>query len=112
MVLRSEFGIALGNRGTVMREFLKRCAIVAGLMYFAIAAYGAYRLHHRPANAMTPAQEDACYSAALNCWPLPHRAITELTNWGQGRAPGVGACPPGTVEFDIDGLFLECFNGR
>jgi hypothetical protein len=71
-----------------MREFLKRCAIAAGLMYFALAAYGAYRLHHRP---------------------LPHRAFNELTNWGQGKAHGAGDCPPGTIEFEVYDMFLECY---
>lgn len=40
---------------------------------------------------------------------LPHRPITQLTNWGQGRNPGSNDCPPGTVRFELDdGLFLEC----
>jgi hypothetical protein len=91
-----------------MKEFLKRCAIVAGIMYFAVALYGAYRLHHsRPANAMSEAQETACFTR-LDC-PLPHRAVTEMTNWGQGKAHGRGDCPLGTIEFRTDeNLFLEC----
>ena len=44
--------------------------------------------------------------------PLPHRAITELTNWGQGRAPDPNHCPPGTVRMITDDdLFLECLRG-
>lgn len=43
---------------------------------------------------------------------LPHRPVTELTNWGQGHAPPNNHCPPGTVRFETDdGLFLECFRG-
>lgn len=43
---------------------------------------------------------------------LPHRPITELTNWGQGRAPEANHCPPGTLRFESeDGLFIECFRG-
>lgn len=42
---------------------------------------------------------------------LPHRPVNALTNWGQGRAPTPGQCPPGTVEIEIDGLFLECLRG-
>jgi len=38
---------------------------------------------------------------------LPHRPVTPLTNWGQGRNPGP-ACPPGTVHMTAEGLFLEC----
>lgn len=42
---------------------------------------------------------------------LPHRPIDSLTNWGQGRAPAIHDCPPGTMEFDTEeGLFLECFS--
>lgn len=44
--------------------------------------------------------------------PLAHRPINELTNWGQGRAPSIDRCPPGTIRFETDdGLFLECFRG-
>lgn len=42
---------------------------------------------------------------------LPHRAVTELTNWGQGHAPDMNNCPPGTVRVEAEGLFLECFRG-
>lgn len=42
---------------------------------------------------------------------LPHRAVTELTNWGQGRAPEANHCPPGTVQFEVENLFLECLRG-
>jgi hypothetical protein len=41
---------------------------------------------------------------------LPHRAVTDMTNWGQGRAPASNICPIGTIRFETDdGLFLECF---
>ena len=45
---------------------------------------------------------------------LPHRPVDELTNWGQGRAPVrvLGHCPPGTTQFDVDGIFLECYRGQ
>lgn len=47
------------------------------------------------------------------CWKqhcaLPHRPINELTNWGQGRNPGPNECPPGTVAFYVEDLFLECY---
>lgn len=43
--------------------------------------------------------------------PLPHRALSELSNWGQGHSPGADHCPPGTIQFDIEDLFLECFRG-
>jgi hypothetical protein len=95
---------------STMKEFLKRCAIVAGAMYFAVALYGAYRLHHsRPANVMSQAQEDACFTR-LDC-PLPHRAITQ--NWGQGHSPGRNACPHGTLPYYLDNndIFLECIRG-
>jgi hypothetical protein len=40
---------------------------------------------------------------------LPHRAVNELTNWGQGRVPADGHCPPGTVPYYLDDdTFLEC----
>lgn len=43
---------------------------------------------------------------------LPHRAATELTNWGQGHAPEMNHCPPGTIRVDTEeGWFLECFRG-
>jgi hypothetical protein len=43
--------------------------------------------------------------------PLPHRAINELTNWGQGRTSATNHCPPNTIRFETDeGLFLECSN--
>jgi hypothetical protein len=42
--------------------------------------------------------------------PLPHRAITETTNWGQGHAPQENRCPPGTLRFETDdNMFLECY---
>lgn len=34
-----------------------------------------------------------------------------LTNWGQGRAPTPGQCPPGTIQIDVEDLFLECYRG-
>lgn len=69
-----------------MIRILKLIAI----LYLGIAAYGAYRSEHR----------------------LPHRAVNELTNWGQGRAPAQNHCPPGTIRFEMDdGLFLECYRG-
>lgn len=40
---------------------------------------------------------------------LPHRPVDQLTNWGQGRTPPDNVCPPGTVRFEIDDIFLECF---
>lgn len=41
---------------------------------------------------------------------LPHRPVTELTNWGQGHAPESNRCPRGTIRFETDdGLFLECY---
>jgi hypothetical protein len=44
--------------------------------------------------------------------PLPHRAIDALTNWGQGHAPELNVCMPGTIRFETDeGLFLECYRG-
>lgn len=49
--------------------------------------------------------------AGLNVRGLPHRPITSLTNWGQGRAPTPGQCPMGTVEMDVENLFLECPRG-
>ena len=43
---------------------------------------------------------------------LPHRPVTELTNWGQGHVPESNHCPPGTIRFETDdGLFLECMRG-
>lgn len=43
---------------------------------------------------------------------LPHRPVDELTNWGQGHAPELNRCPPGTIRFTTDdGLFLECYRG-
>ena len=41
---------------------------------------------------------------------LPHRPVDELTNWGQGRAPG-SDCEAGTTRIEVDGLFIECLRG-
>jgi hypothetical protein len=40
---------------------------------------------------------------------LPHRPVDSLTNWGQGRTPSDNVCPPDTVRFEVDDIFLECF---
>ena len=83
-----------------MRDFLKRCAMVAGALYFAVALYGAYRLHHsRPVNALSQADEDRCFKIGGVC----------PANWGQGQAHGAGDCPPGTIELRAEELFLECY---
>lgn len=45
------------------------------------------------------------------CTPksLPHRQLGELSAWGQGHNPGRDNCPPGTVAFYVEDLFLECY---
>jgi hypothetical protein len=51
--------------------------------------------------------------ASQRAHTLPHRPVTELTNWGQGHAPPDNHCPPGTVRIELDDIpvFLECYRG-
>lgn len=82
--------------------------------------------HHQPrytqpaAEYTNNSQPDECYTEAngnsrctvhLKHQALPHRPVDSLTNWGQGRAPTPGQCPQGTVEIEVDGVFLECLRG-
>lgn len=79
--------------------------------------------HYSPHDQAIALQDNGCHKVKLSnqratclVWTkdlpkrLPHRPLNELTNWGQGRAPTPHKCPRGTIEFEIDGLFLECEN--
>lgn len=61
--------------------------------------------------AFTVAHAIGCYHP-MSPRHLPHRALTELSNFGQGHNPASHQCPPGTVQIDVEDLFLECYRGN
>jgi hypothetical protein len=53
------------------------------------------------------------FLAACTTTTLPHRPVTELTDFGQGRNPGRGQCHEGQIPFflemdDNSLMFIEC----